>query len=49
MIEIRHDMDHNRFVAETAPFDTIELCGSACDRFVAVGAMEATYECLPAG
>ncbi len=38
-----------RFVSETAPFDTIELCGNACDQFLAVGAMEATYECLPAG
>jgi hypothetical protein len=38
-----------RFVADQAPFDTIELCGSACDRFVAAGALEATFECLPEG
>jgi hypothetical protein len=38
-----------RFASEVPPFDTIELCGDACDRFVVAGALEATYECPPAG
>ncbi|MBK6923478.1 MAG: VWA domain-containing protein [Deltaproteobacteria bacterium] len=31
------------------PYDSLELCGSACDQLIAVGTVDATYGCPPAG
>lgn len=31
------------------PYDSIELCGAACDAYVTAGLVDATYGCPPAG
>ena len=43
------DGDGWRFTTDEAPYNTIELCGAACDAFVAAGTLETQYMCPPAG
>jgi hypothetical protein len=43
------DGDGWRFTTDQAPYNTIELCGDACDAFVAAGALQTRYMCPPAG
>jgi hypothetical protein len=42
------DGDGWRFTSDSAPYDTIELCGAACDAFQDAGTLDADYRCPPA-
>lgn len=43
------EADGWRFTGASAPWDTIQLCGGACDAFREAGRLETTYACMPVG
>jgi hypothetical protein len=49
MVDACGDADGWRFTGESAPWDTIELCGGACDAFRDAGRLDTTYACMPVG
>ena len=49
MVDAYGDADGWRFTGASAPWDTIELCGGACDALRDAGRLDTRYACMPVG